>query len=89
MLCGGDGLFLIYEGGILKGRVAASAVPAVLAAVQKWMEPPTDLTLYPYGANPIALWCYPSTLTVLPLYPYAANPIALTRYPSTLTELPL
>lgn len=41
-LCGGDGKFLIYEGGIQKGRVAAAeAVPAVLAAVRRWMESPT------------------------------------------------
>jgi (E)-4-hydroxy-3-methylbut-2-enyl-diphosphate synthase len=37
-LCGGDGVFLLYEGGELKGKVLeADAVEAVLSAVQRRM----------------------------------------------------
>ncbi len=36
-LCGGDGAFLLYEGGELKGRVPeGEAVEAVVAAVRRW-----------------------------------------------------
>ena len=38
-LCGGDGEFLIYEGGAAKGKVEEScAVDAVIAAVERWLQ---------------------------------------------------
>ena len=38
-LCGGDGVFLLYEGGGLKGKVPeCDAVDAVLSAVRRRLD---------------------------------------------------
>ena len=38
-LCGGDGEFVIYEGGVAKGKVEESrATDAVIAAVERWFQ---------------------------------------------------